>query len=107
MMFVTSTHVLEIKKCRNVLKDNYLLSAVLTFSLIFEFQKIVKGIVKYYVYLHSYTTNTRTNKSSSLVHYSWLQKNKMATASRLLLNNFILRKISKVENSFIEGKAYN
>ena len=31
MMFVTSKHVLEIKKCRNFLKDNDLLSAVSTF----------------------------------------------------------------------------
>ena len=30
MMFVTSKHVFEIKKCRNFLKDNDLLSAVST-----------------------------------------------------------------------------
>ena len=30
-MFVTSKHVFEIKKCRNFLKDNDLLSAVSTF----------------------------------------------------------------------------
>ena len=31
MMFVTSKHVFEIKKCHNFLKDNDLLSAVSTF----------------------------------------------------------------------------
>ena len=31
VMFVTSKHVLEFKKCRNLLKDNDFLSAVSTF----------------------------------------------------------------------------
>ena len=33
MMFVTSKHVFEIKKCHNFLKDNDLLSAVSTFCI--------------------------------------------------------------------------
>ena len=39
MMFVTSKHVFEIKKCRHFLKDNDLLSAVSTFWFHYAFCK--------------------------------------------------------------------
>ena len=42
MMFVTSKHVFEIKKCHHFLKDNDLLSAVSTFwFLLFYMQKLL------------------------------------------------------------------